>query len=328
MSGAMNYCGFSYEADGRGYYHITPDKEIAKPKTFFKYYALSDFSVDALTNMYIYATHPNQFNDPFDCNEKLIKFDSWVDVKRLWDVLFVQFQNDHPNLEEACRESEKAFKTLLYRNLGLVSLAPVRNNYTMWALYSQNSGFCVEFDTNQFPFRHFGPFPINYVDIIPGPIHIGEAGGSLSMLVQTNVKNLWWEYENEWRLYIPSPDGFDMQSFGKGAEQFNKMGDHDRKFKYPISSLKSITLGKSFFDKLTTNMISISEVDVVCDPQKNRLENQVLDFLSKLQDVSKTQVLMIMPYGFSKHLFIEMCIVNYSENKYRLIECNSNPIIQ
>lgn len=83
-----SYCGFLYLYDEIEGYNIVPEGVISPPSTFFKYYALTEYNVEALTNLYVYAAHPKQFNDPFDCNEKLITFDTWNDVQCLWGDLF------------------------------------------------------------------------------------------------------------------------------------------------------------------------------------------------------------------------------------------------
>ncbi len=46
------YSGWTYQVDNNNQYDIIPDVEIEKPKTFFKYYALNEYSVSALTEMY------------------------------------------------------------------------------------------------------------------------------------------------------------------------------------------------------------------------------------------------------------------------------------
>lgn len=316
----VEYCGYRYEADGKGYFNIIPNKDISKPETFFKYYALSNFSVDALTNMYIYASHPNQFNDPFDCNEKLIQFSTWEDVKNLWNGKYENIVEFYPNLTDACSYSAQAFKTILYRKLGLFSLAPIPDNYLMWALYSQNKGFCLEFDVNEFPFRNFGPFPINYVQDIPGPVHIGEKGGSIAMLIQSNIKNSRWQYENEWRLYIPNPPSVDLRSFGPESERFNSLDDHDRRFKYPLSALLSVTLGDSFFDDLVTHSVSKYEIEVETCIASDSLCLKVLDFLSELQSKTDLTVRLTCLYDFSSYSFIPVSIIKLSENRYRILE--------
>ena len=318
----MEYCGFNYEADGIGYYDIIPNKEVPMPNTFFKYYALTENSVDALTNLYIYATHPNQFNDPFDCNENLIAFDTWEDVKTLWEGGLDNIVSCFSKLEEMCKYSTYAFKTVLYRHLGLFSLATIPDNYLMLALYSQKTGFCVEFDVNQFPFQHFGPFPINYVKDIPGPIHIGETGGAIAMLIQSNVKNIWWQYENEWRLYIPNPCGLDMLSFGPETKRFNSPSDHDRRFKYSMSALRSVTLGNAFFEDFIINTKSEFEIEVETSITNNSLKMKILDFLSELQSNTDLIVRITSVYGFSIYNYIPVFIMKLHNNKYRITNTN------
>ena len=183
------YCGFLYGYDKDEGYSILPNNKIERPSTFYKYYALSKNSIEALTNMYVYATHPNQFNDPFDCNEKLVEFDSWDDVRHMTGEKFDEICKLYSNLEDACTFCSKAYRNLLYRKLGIISLATVADNYQMWSLYSENNGLCIEFDVEKFPFKHFGPFPVNYTENVPGAIHIGNDGGFVAMLIQSNIKN-------------------------------------------------------------------------------------------------------------------------------------------
>lgn len=227
---SVDYCGFKYDYNESGGYRVLPKRKTKLPKSFFKYYALNEYNVDALTNMYVYATHPYQYNDPFDCNELLIEFNSWNDVQGLWEEFYDELIKSHPILDSACKESRSAYWCLLYKKLGLVSLVPSCDNYQMWSLYAQNSGFCVEFDVDKFPFLHYGPFPINYAKNIPCPIQIGKVGGHIAMLIQTNVKNDWWKYEDEWRLYVPNPVGFDMKYFGNEYDmsRFNRGDENDR----------------------------------------------------------------------------------------------------
>ena len=281
------YCGYQYGYDKKEGYRIIPNIKKERPSSFFKYYALSKNSVDALTYMYVYATHPNQFNDSFDCNEKLIAFDTWEDVEHLLDPSITNNPKEYFNrLEDALLFCREAYRVILYKKLGLVSLTTCFDNYQMWALYAENNGFCLEFDVDKFPFRHFGPFPMNYAEKIPAPVSISKFGGEISMLIQSNVKNKWWQYEDEWRLYIPNPTGLEMKSFGSEyLMKNNNVGDeHDRKFRYPIDALKSVVLGTKFFEKLMPNMISTSEIDVVFSPDKESLEYKVLDYLARITE--------------------------------------------
>ena len=314
------YADFIYGYDEIGGYNIVPKKKVRVPSTFYKYYALTEYNVEALTNLYVYASHPKQLNDPFDCNEKLIKFDTWDDVQNLWGVQFDVFKETYSTLEFACEESNRAYWYLLYKKLGLVALSPCCDNYQMWALYAQNNGFCVEFDVNKFPFQHYGPFPINYTECIPEPVHIGEVGRRIAMLIQTNVKNDWWKYENEWRLYVPNPIGLDLKCYGSEYEmsKYNFGDEHDRKFRYPINALKSVILGPKFFDKLVANPISLDEIDVVCCPNIESLEFSVMDFLAKISEKTEVEFKLAHLSDFSHYDFIPINIVKYADRKFRI----------
>ena len=315
-----DFCGYKYGFDKIEGYSIIPNKKIEQPSSFFKYYALSKNSVDALTNMFVYATHPNLFNDTFDCNEKLIAFETWEDVKHLLNPIHDNPEDYFYCLKDAqffCRE---VYKVILYRKLGLLSLTTRPDNYQMWALYAENNGFCLEFDIDKFPFRHFGPFPMNYTANIPGPVSISKYGGEISMLIQSNVKNEWWKYEDEWRLYIPNPIGLDMESFGSEYQikEHNNGDEHDRKFRYSIEALKSVILGPKFFYKLIPNAISSFEIDVVCHQKTNSLELDVLDFLANITEKRPLIIKWANLSDFSSYNFIPIEILKYSDRKFRI----------
>lgn len=314
------YCGFLYGYDEAEGYSITFTKKVEFPTSFYKYYALTENSVDALTNLYVYASHPKQFNDPFDCNEKLIEFDSWNDVQNLWGEVFDKYKKINPTLKTACEDSNRAYWYILYKKLGLVALSPRCDNYQMWALYAQNNGFCLEFEVNKFPFRHYGPFPMNYTESIPGPVHIGEVGGHIAMLIQTNVKNMWWKYEDEWRLYVPNPIGFDLECFGSEYEmsKYNRGDEHDRKFRYPADALKCVIIGPKFFDKLVTNPISPDEIDVACCPDDESLEFYVLDFLARITEKVHLEIKMASLSSYSHYDFVPIRIIKYTDRKFRI----------
>ena len=318
------YADFLYGYDETEGFSIVPKKKIEIPSTFYKYYALTNYNVEALTNLYVYASHPKQFNDPFDCNEKLIEFNTWDDIRNLWEDKFDIFRKTYPTIESACENSNKAYWYVLYKKLGLVSLSPVCDNYIMWALYAQNNGFCIEFDVDKMPFRHFGPFPINYVECVSEPVRIGDVGGDIAMLIQTNIKNNWWKHEEEWRLYIPNPIGFEMKCYGNEYEmsQYNHGDEHDRKFRYPYEVLRSITLGTRFFDKLSVSKLSSEETDIVCIPNTNSKELKVLDFLARLTEKLQIPIRLAILSDFNKYEFVSIRILKYAELKFRIIIVN------
>lgn len=299
---------------------ISPTKTDI-PKNLYKFYDLSKNSIDALTNLYIYASHPNQFNDRFDCYEKVVEFDNISDVKCLWSNLYDKFCNSYTGEKTQFLESIKAFRTLFYRKCGILCLTPNKDSEQMWALYSKNVGFRLGFNINQFPFHHYGPFPIHYIEQLP-KIKTSQCGIHTAALIQTNVKHKSWEYENEWRLLISNPDGFDMKSFGLNADCINRPDDHDRKFHYPLSALADVTLGIDFFTdaQLESRLYAHNSEMTVIYP-KICLQTMLLDFLSEIQKKYFLKVHIILmkedSYGIEE---IPVLVIKLNKYAYHFIE--------
>jgi hypothetical protein len=129
----------------------------------------------------------------------------------------------------------------------------------MWSYYSHHKGYCIEFDISKFPFDYYGPFPINYQSKLE-PFSIKLIGIQIGVLAQSNLKLNIWEHENEWRLLIAAPNGKDMVS--PYFEILKKLGGHDRKFKYPLSAIKSIALGNRFFNPDEIREINNMELEI------------------------------------------------------------------
>ena len=318
-----DYLGWKYGYNKEnGDFIIIPSKKYDIPKTFFKYYALNDNSVDALTNMYIYASHPYLLNDPFDCDGELAKIEDYVSAKAIWENLFDNVKMIYNNDADLFKYTTECFSTLMFAKYGILSLTTTCENTIMWSSYANNNGFCLEFDVRNFPFKHIGPFPIHYVEMI-------EQGSSLNynvqelVLIQSNVKNNCWQYENEWRLLVMPPEGFDMKTFGKYSERLNQFPNlHDRKFRYPIKALKSIILGVDFFKEPCERQQIINQIPYelhICY-QKVCHETKILDFLDRLSknDIS-APIRLIVKTGLTyKIIPIVVSKINYLT--YRITE--------
>ena len=283
----MKYHDWEYtvrhNADQSINFEINPNRECIIPKTFFKYYAPNEYSVDALTKSYIYASHPYNLNDPFDCAQDIIIFNNIQSVKMLLQDKYKKISEIYPSQEQQFQYAKEAFWTIFYRKCGIFSMTESADNEIMWSSYAQNSsGFCLEFDTKQFQFLYHGPFPMHYLEKIT-PIRTSEFGVSLSALVQTNIKHTDWSYEKEWRLLISNPNGIDMITFGPDADIYNLPNDHDRKFRYPIFALKSVILGINFFRKeYHQNRCNINDYDMIVIYEKECSQTRILDFLNEV----------------------------------------------
>ncbi len=219
-----------------------------KPKVLYKLHNINYNSINALIEQYIYATHPSQFNDVYDLHENSIIYDD-EDVNN-------RFLNGNKNRDDVIQkkiDEDSSFRVtyikdnlrnVILRKLGIYSMTSNPANILMWSYYGNHEGFMIEFDITQFTtFKYFGPFPINYQEELE-QISMKKWGIANSILYQTNIKYKKWEHENEWRLLLDS-NGVDM--FTPNLENIREDNEHDRKFNYPLSAIKSISLGINFF---------------------------------------------------------------------------------
>lgn len=248
-----------------------------RPKILYKLYPLNQFSFDALINGYVYATHPSQFNDIFDCHDELVRYDDDTVVEKI-----LKKYNDTNKVRHLLQNEKQStiqylqrnLKEIIFRKWGVFSMTVNPNNIMMWSYYTDHQGFMIEFDIRHFStFKYHGPFPINYQETIE-PISMKEWGFENSILYQTNVKYNGWEHEEEWRLIIDS-EGKDM--FSPSYMHLKELGGRDRKFKYPISAIQSISLGNRFFIPEELNETNtVLEINLIQNLEKKSL---LLDFL-------------------------------------------------
>ena len=311
-------------------YQVVPEKRREMPSSFYKYYALTDNSIDALSNQYVYASHPYQLNDPFDCDLRMIQFKTPQSAAGLFgknldlaDTCKKMFRTEKEYMS-FCNQS---FWTILYRKLGILSLTTTNIDMRMWALYAQNSGFCLEFDTTLFPFIKNGPFPIHYCRNIKPVIIDDNIDMHIPMLIQTNVKHKHWEYEDEWRLLIQPPRGVDLQT--KGNKFVENLYDkyttvHNRKFHYPIEALKSVVLGFHFFrDVISSDRYVKKRNGFLLRYEKECNQTKVLDILSLKMRHSKVKIYLLckdINKPLEKFITIPIKISRYQQYTYHLTE--------
>lgn len=269
---------YSYNGNN---FEVLP-KNIKKiPNTLFKYYALNSYSFDSLINQYIFAPHPSQLNDLFDCSPELLSIDKNEDLKKILQDF--EYKNEKEiddklkfDYHKTKKQAESLFWERLYRIWGILSLTDNNKNILMWSYYSQHKGYCIEFDITKFPFKYHGPFPINYQENLQ-KIHVEKNGIALGILLQSNLKNIIWKHENEWRLMIEKNEGKYMDS-PIDMPPLRMLVGQERKFYYPIEAIKSMSLGNRFFEYGEVNQLNSTEMVINL---KSNFEQKsiILDFI-------------------------------------------------
>lgn len=273
---------FAHQDGDKFIFKVIPNFKIEVPTTLFKLYNVSDLNVEALLNQYVYATHPCQFNDIYDCSEELLNFDDkefnksfLKEYTSLNDEQIDDFISNQ--LTKSSIHVQRNFREIIYKNFGLLSMTSNPNSILMWSYYTNHNGFFLEFDYEKFPFIVHGPFPINYLEKVES-ISIKEVGIELGLLLQSNLKFKDWQHESEWRFLIESKEMMISPSF----EELKKYGGHDRKFNYPIEAIKSIGLGNRFFEPEEIRIIDDETLSINIRP-KNKNKILILDFIASKQ---------------------------------------------
>lgn len=152
------------------------------PKSLYKYFSLTEYSLDSLINNYIYLCNPKDFNDPFDCNRNLII----EKQKELKDWQYVETLND-------------------ISEIGISSFSENGIEPLLWSHYTNSyHGFCIKFKSeflNQNNKELVKLKKVIYSDN-PNPISINS---NFSQYYQFILKLDNWSYEKEWRLLFQNP---------------------------------------------------------------------------------------------------------------------------
>jgi hypothetical protein len=246
---------------------IKDPNNTSVPRKLYKYYSLSGNSVDAVVEEYFYASHPVQLNDTFDCHFRLIEIDDHE-----CDEIRSKFGLSKVEVEFF--EWLKNFKIL-----GIISTTKDPLDLRMWAYYTNNRGFVVEFETSSVPGSLFsGPFPVQYQDnVLRQKISVKDEIKSLpNLLYLLNSKSNVWKDENEWR-YIGLKEDMEIPISGF-------QGGNDRKVSYKGTDLEitAIYFGTLFFldEKFIEN---VSENNY--NPNALKLKKRLFQFLNKRPEI-------------------------------------------
>lgn len=224
------------------------------PASVFKFF--SKTRVSDFVNGVFYATHPYQFNDPFECSPKFISDINPKLIKLYKSQLLLLF----PEKEDRCNidnkfsiRPEKALVDFLFWQLGMMSTCSKVDDTRMWGYYNNHEGIAVELDTTKLTsslktifhgwnLSIIGLFPINYVHRFPSiKINGGDVKLNATALSLIKEKDK-WSHENEWR-YVFNTDGNNLGS----PNHFKDWNPKIRQFRMPKECIKSIYLGYKFF---------------------------------------------------------------------------------
>lgn len=179
------------------------------------------------------------------------------------------------------------FYNLSTNQMGVISLSETPLNILMWAHYSNEQGLMIEFDWEiirdslkelNSDLKNYVFFPVQYVESVEKVDFFSENYGSpdVPLLYSWGVKRDDWSYENEWRLIVY------LQNLGipsSGNSSYSHLGTRERKIYYPKEAIKTIVLGKYFFDRMKL-LTPVGKTDRF----KYQIECEDFDFIKYLAD--------------------------------------------
>jgi hypothetical protein len=190
---------------------IRVDIKMKIPESLYKFYALNDYSVKGIEKGTIFFSPNSLLNDIMEGNFGL-----------LWD--FNNFKNNdtiNENIKSQIVRGGGEHKKNFLRWRGIFSMSDDYKNELLWIHYTNESGFCLEFDVKKLNTYfntnngndHSYFFPIKYnnpIEIIDFNEYIitekndekRSIDVQLPILYCLAVKEYHWEYEKEWRLLI------------------------------------------------------------------------------------------------------------------------------
>jgi hypothetical protein len=342
MTQKFTYKNFTYELDEKFNHKVTTEPETKVPEVFYKYYGANENSFSALQDLKFYCTHPYSFNDSVDSSELLLDFED-LTIERFKDfherILPVDELKKY-DLDKLFEEDKKVnfykFRNFAYnyfsRNIGLISLTTMPFNILMWSHYTNESGFVLEFETENLlqdislqnkDITNYCLRPVQYVDKLEFINMFSKQFKTpdIPLLYATTIKRKEWEYEQEWRLSIYKQNmGIPLSILYPGYSDYK--GQNDRFFHYSKNTIQSISVGKHFFSGRNCEKLIIDNGICVTlfereDEKFKALDSNFIKFVNHIHNEYNDKLYMSGEYEDGKSLLRSLGKINLERIDYK-----------
>ena len=306
-----------YNLPERDIIQIRSQEHSEIPTHLYHYFKLDRNSIKALIEHYIYAGHPYDFNDPFDCNKDLITFEK----TSIDEILLLNggiFNEEALIKLHKSNKPEDKFKlndhlnwllyNVIYMKVGIFCTTTNYESMEMWSYYSEHKGFIIKYNLDILPKNFWGPFPINYTNNFEKIDY--EIFKRSSFIYQSNIKADCWDHEKEWRLIFYGPNAMKVPH-----RDIPKA--HKRIFYFNPKAIEEVILGYSFFEINEYLSDLSSQEKQVVKLRKNRKEKRkLLKFI--LENNIPTSMINIKRESLATLGSKPVNIRSISANKYEL----------
>jgi len=231
------------------------------PTYLYKYYSLIERNVSAVIANKVFVSSPDLLNDLFDTlflrievsPKQMSIYKSLVEFKGL------KFDTDRFMTSNEFRiELRNTLFAIWTSSTGILSVTDDSLNDLMWAHYTNNEGFLVQFNHSKFP-ENFGvPIPISY---LTNEEFQQEKHENLleKLFINALQKKKIWNYENEYRFLVsPKYENYFLTIDRFSNEYDQEYQKESRLQEIPSDCINKVMLGFNFFKAI---MMSNSRID-------------------------------------------------------------------
>lgn len=316
--------------------YVNIDIKIESPKNLYKFYSLNTNNVKGVKNSTIFFSPNNLLNDVLEGN-----FDM------LWDFdNFSKNEDVHENFKLGIIKNTLAYKKEFLRWRGVFSMSHDFKNELLWIHYTNESGFCFEFDVEKLNnfyktnigYNHSYFFPISYhnpitkIDfneycIFSQNDNEQEIDALLPIMYCLAVKEAHWDYEMEWRLLI------NHEKFNYVADQNQIINDESKEDEYnkiignnleiDRNIITKVILAPRFFNNNRFNKYELFENGIeiynIKDNNEGKLAYELLYNLKKHYSDCIFQINKVSNFNIVKReINFKIEIIDVTENYVKL----------
>lgn len=165
------------------------------PDTLYQFYGFDTGIEKVLKDKTIKFSNPLNFNDPFDCDIRLLDVVK-PDLSGLFDRLALEDLSDNSILDES-------FSSTIYSRLRISCFSKVYDEILMWSHYAEkHKGICVGYNVEKIKSNNYF-IQVEYDNSFQSKVIYMDKINDIDNILQFNhllrFKYKKWEYENEIR---------------------------------------------------------------------------------------------------------------------------------
>ena len=231
---------------------------VMKNETIYHFSSFNIAINEIISKQTLLFSNPKIFNDPFDCNEKLLQIDiETEDLNNQLKTLTIRNRKERRELLKKInikKEQNNALE-IEKKKLKIACFSEKFDETLMWSHYAdKHQGICIGFN---FPYKydnHFILCPVKYIDKIKKLE--GTSDTSKVILYWLTTKSERWKYENEIRAITKAKTNEDRELVNYDSKYIKEIifgcNVKTEKIKSAIKTLKAnkIDIRKIVFKKM------------------------------------------------------------------------------